>query len=180
MFPPGVPDSESVPMSPLQTVQRMLLLTGLCACLGCGAAAQVDEAARFDRQVETEWRVKWPWVDAAPFFERGGRYMDSDDTAQTRFDQPHVAPLLKALGEEFELHWHAMVEPKQRDFALAVLAELPSDPTKVDQIMAAIERRQQTFPGAILVQCGHRWLSLDFLTPEQEAFLEGTDQPPPR
>lgn len=164
-------------MRPLQTAQRVLLLTSLCTCFGCGAAAQVDEAARFDRQVETEWRAKWPWVDAGPFFERGGRYMDTDDVAETRFDRPHVAPLLKALGEEFELHWHAMVEPKQRDFALAVLAELPPDPTIQDKILAAIERHQSTFPGAILVQRGHRWLSLDFLTPEQEAFLEGQETP---
>jgi hypothetical protein len=167
-------------MNTLQTVQRVLLLTSLCACLGCGAAAEVDEAARFDQQVETDWKEKWPWVDALPFFERGGRYMDTDDVAETRFDRPHVAPLLKALGEEFELHWHAMVEPKQRDFALAVLAELPSDPTIQDKILAAIERHQTTFPGAILVQRGHQWLSLDFLTPEQEAFLDGTDQPAPR
>lgn len=164
-------------MNSLLTAQRVLLLTSLCACVGCGAAAEVDEAARFDRQVETEWRVKFPWVDAVPFFERGGRYMDADDTVETKFDRPHVAPLLKALGDEFQLHWHAMVEPKQRDFALAVLAELPSDPTIHDKILAAIERHQTTFPGAILVQRGHRWLSLDFLTPEQEAFLEGEETP---
>lgn len=167
-------------MCELPRLQRILAWAGLCACLGCGTVSQVDEAARFDRQVETEWKVKWPWVDALPFFDRGGRYMDldGDDTAATKFDRPHVAPLLKALGEEFELHWHAMVQPEQRDLALAILAELPSDPTLPDRIQAAIERHQQAFPGAILVQRGHRWLSLDFLTPEQEAFLEEKDAPP--
>lgn len=155
---------------------QLMAWLAVFAIAGCGTARPVDEAARFDREVDAVWKVKWPWVDALPFFQRGGRYVDTDDAEKASFDRPHVAPLLKALGEEFDLHWQAVVQPDQRDFALAIVAELPTDPTIHKQIAAAIERHQQTFPGAILVQQGHRWLSLDFLTPEQEAFLNGKDE----
>lgn len=157
-----------------------ILIAGgiLFAIAGCGGPKPIDTAARFDREVDEVWKQKWQWIDALPFFERGGMYVDSDDTEDDeKLDRRYVVPLLKLLGDEFQLHWHATVQKDKRDFALAVITEMPPDPKIRERIAARIEQCQKTFPRTILVQQGHRWLSLDFLTREQAAFLEGSDEP---
>lgn len=140
---------------------------------GCGTAPDSDAEAEFDKEVEQKWKVKWPWVDAVPHFQRGGFYMDASDGTGPSYDKPHVVPLLTALAEEFGLHWKAVVHGKERGMTLALVAELPADPALRARIDASLDMHQASFPGSILVQWGHHWLSLDFLTPEQEAFLEG-------
>lgn len=153
-----------------------LAAIALCALAGCREPLpQVDMEAQFDREVETKWKTKWQWVDAIPHFHRGGFYMDDSEGQGPRYDRPHVVPLLTSLHDEFALQWKAVVHQKDRSMTLALVAELPDDPSLRAKIDASLDRHQATFPGAILVQWGHHWLSLDFLTPEQEAFLEGTD-----
>jgi hypothetical protein len=151
----------------------------LCAVSGCRESLpQVDMEAQFDREIETKWKTKWKWVDAVPHLERGGFYMDDSESKGLKYDRPHVLPLLNSLHDEFALQWKAVVHQKQRLMTLALVAELPADPSLRAKIDASLDKHQKTFPGAILVQWGHRWLSLDFLTPEQEAFLGETDDPP--
>lgn len=144
---------------------------------GCGSRPVADLEAQFDKEVENKWKTQWPWVDAIPHFQRGGFYMDASDGEGPRYDRPHVVPLLNALHQDFALQWKAVVHRKERKMTLALVAELPDDPSVRQKIDAALDEHQKTFPGSILVQWGHHWMSLDFLTPEQQKFLEADAEP---
>jgi len=153
-----------------------LLLLAICG--GCQSEPPIDQEAWFDHEVETVWKEKFPWTPAIPFFEKGGLYVQMGDQDETPFDRPYVLPLLQKLEREFSLDWQAAVKRDKQNFAVAVMAKLPADPAIRERIVTALEEHQKTFPGAILQQWGHQWLSIDFLTAEQDAYLEGGVLPP--
>jgi hypothetical protein len=138
--------------------------------IGCGAKP-VDYEARFDDDVETTWTKKWKWVDAVQYLEKGGVYVDTGDSEDAALDRPRVLPILKRLQREFGMEWEAVLDQSQ-SLALAVVARLPNDASARAKIEAVLAEEQRQFPGAILQQWGHKWLSLDFLNEEQAKYME--------
>jgi hypothetical protein len=139
---------------------------------GCGE--RIDQQAVFDQQVEGEWRDRWDIVPADRFFDRGGRFADVGEPGDTPLDAKHVRPLLGKLAEKHGLKWQMFVDRKKGRNAVALVAQLPSE-SDIPQIQATIENEQQGFPGEILHQYGHRYMSLDFLTPEDLAWEEAAE-----
>jgi hypothetical protein len=150
----------------------MFVATLLALTMTIGCSRAVDTAARFDTQVEQSWTKDANWGNAIALLSTGGNFVDSGEPGEQLLDVPHVLPLLKRLNAEFGLQWEAITEAKNPTRALAVVAQLPADPSAQLKIRQAIEREQNDFPGAILHQWGHRWLSVNFLTKEQFEFLE--------
>ena len=149
----------------IRLLLSLLLLEPVFA--GCGSE-KVDFQAKFDRVVDNEWRAKWKWVDAEKFFSSGGLFIDSGEPGDPALDRPHIVPLLKKLKAKHGLNWQAIVHKKKTKFALALVAELPIE-GDIEKIKETIEAEQDRFPGEILSQYGHEWMSVDFLT---EADLE--------
>jgi hypothetical protein len=161
--------------------RRACLLVFLVAPVlaGCGESAEVlekRERAEFDKQVERQWKEKWAWVDGLQFFEKGGEYVDSGEPGVPRYDKPQVLPLLERLSRKHGLKWQAVVDKKKRNMALAVVASYPDQAGIQEAVMATLDEEQKSFPLDILVQTGNRWLTLDFLTPEDSKFLDDKEE----
>lgn len=150
-----------LPNSRILAVIACLLLP---AVAGCGRE-KVDYQAEFDQQVDRDWKKNWRWVDAEKFFQSGGLFLDTGEPGDQTLDRPHILPIVKRLREQHGLKWQAVVDKKHTRFALALVAELPSE-GDVEQIRKSLDREQEKFPGEILSQFGHQWMSMDFLTEE--------------
>ncbi len=158
----------------MSSLKTFVFLFVAIIAVGCGAKP-IDLESRFDDDVENAWSTKWKWVDAVQFFEKGGMYVDSGDPEDPALDRPHVLPLLKRLQQEFGLEWQAVLDNTNQTTALAVVARLPNDSTIRQRIEASLQREQASFPGDILQQWGHKWLTLDFLNEAQAKFMEEED-----
>lgn len=152
----------------------LLLLLSLAALSGCGSAAAVEGQERndFDKQVETTWKKNWDWVAALPFLEKGGSFFDSGEPGDPIYDKPHILPLMKRVSSQHGVKWHIMVDRKNRGFALGIVGQLPDVEGVGKSVVATLTQEQKSFPLNILVHQGNRWLSLDFMTPEDAKFLE--------
>lgn len=144
-------------------------LVGLTFTAGC--SRQIDQEARFDTRVEQSWTKDTRWVDAVGHLSSGGLFIDSGESDGQLLDAPHVLPLLQRLAQEFSLEWQAITEDINPKQALVVVARLPADSLVREKIERAIVREQQGFPGMILYQWGHRWLSINFLNQEQSDLI---------
>lgn len=153
-------------------IRATMLALVLVSLIGCRQKPAVDYEARFDTQVDQVWSKDSKWVDAVQHFEGGGYYADLDEEDEQPIDRPHVLPLLKRLESSFGLEWQAILEKKDPQYAVAVVARLPADPTCRPRLEEALKNEQKTFPGAILQQWGHKWVSLDFLNEEDAKFAE--------
>jgi hypothetical protein len=71
--------------------------------------------------------------------------------------------LLKRLHDKHGLNWQAVVHKKKTKFAVALVAQLPGE-SEVERIKESIAQEDGKFPGEILRQYGHQYISLDFLT----------------
>ncbi len=151
----------------------MLALMLTAAVSGCGSSAVVEGQERldFDKQVDTTWKKNWNWVEGLQFLEKGGLYFDTGDPGDPTYDKSHILPLLKRISTRHGLKWHAVVDKKDRSFALAILGQFPDVDGVRKAVMDTLNEEQKSFPIDILVQEGSRWLSLDFMTPEDAKFL---------
>jgi hypothetical protein len=156
---------------PLLVLASSLLAPAL---VGCGRE-EVDYGARFDHQVNNEWGKKWNLVDAEKFFGAGGLFIDSGEPGDPTLDRPHILPLLRKLREKHGLNWQAVVHKKKKQFAVALVAELPSE-GEAEKIKQTVEQEQDKFPGEILSQYGHQWMSVDFLTEEDLEWEREADR----
>ncbi len=141
---------------------------------GC-SREQFDPQAAFDSEVEAGYLQKFPQAEAVRFLTEGGLYVDSgdpDDPEVARLDQAHVVPLLQRLDSEFSMKSIAVLSQDDPQVALAIVAALPDGVTK-EEVTSLLMDVQQEFPGEILVEWGHKWLSLDFLTAQDVADLDG-------
>ena len=154
------------------------ILLAMClvapALAGCGKET-VDYQAKFDQVVDRDWRKNWNWVDAERFFNTGGLFIDSGEPGDPTLDRPHIQPLLKRLHEKYGLKWQAIVHKKKTKFAVALVAQLPSE-GDVEKIKQTIESEQDKFPGEILSQYGHQWMSVDFLTEDDLEWEREADR----
>jgi hypothetical protein len=155
---------------------RVLLVSCLLGCVlaGCGKE-KVDFQAKFDHVVDQDWRKNWNWVDAEKFFSAGGLFVDSGEPGDPTLDRPHILPLLKRLRDKHGLKWQAVVHKKKTKFAVALVAQLPSE-GDVEKIKQTIESEQDKFAGEILSQYGHQWMSVDFLTEEDLEWERQADR----
>lgn len=168
-----------MPLRAVRSWWSLLLILMLAFAVGCGQSTpKVSLEDRFDEEVETSWQVRWKWVDAIPFFENGGMYTDTGDPGDPQLDRAHVMPLLKRLGEEFQLSWKAVVGNKNEKNCMAVVAALPDEPGLRGRIEASLRQHEADFPGDILQQWGKRWVSLDFLNEKQVKFFEQDERAP--
>lgn len=155
-------------------MSRTLCLAGLVSITlvaGC-SEKPIDQEARFDTQVEKEWTKDSQWVDAVNLLSSGGTFIDTGEPGGQLLDTPHVVPVLKRLAGEFGLEWKAITEAVNPTQALAIVAKLPEDASIQEKFEAAVKLEQENFPGAILYQWGHRWLSITFLNQEQSDMVE--------
>jgi hypothetical protein len=153
-----------------------LLVLLLMPCVaGCGESAEAIEGrARidFDTQVETTWKKNWDWVEGVTYLEKGGLYFDTGDPGDPTFDRSHVLPLLKRISATHGMKWKAVVDRKDRSFALAIIGQYPDVEGVQKAVRDSLEKEQKSFPIDILIQEGNRWLSIDFMNPDDSRFLE--------
>ncbi len=153
----------------------LLLAAGLAVGFN-SCSEQPDRLARFDATVDGSWRKNWKWVEAIPFFEAGGQYADEGDRKKSSLDRDHILPLLKRMQDRHQLRWQAVVDKKKTRLAVAIVAELSSEPGVVDAIETSLAEEQKTFPGVVLIQVGHRWLTVEFLNERQSKRLLEMDK----
>jgi hypothetical protein len=165
-------------MPPINLIARRLCLLALLMmpCLaGCGESAEAIEGrARtdFDKQVDTTWKKNWDFVEGLKFLEKGGLYFDTGDAGDPAYDKSHILPLLKRISAKHGLKWQVVVDKKNRSFALAIVGQFPDVDGVQKAVRESLEEEQKSFPVDILVQEGNRWLSLDFMAPDDAKFLE--------
>lgn len=149
----------------------MTLATGVLLTLQQGCNPPPDHQALFDKEVEEMYFLAYDQLDAVQFFRSGGRYVDVVGSGEDQFDGPYVLPLLEALDVQLHLKFIACVEKGNNKQAVAVVAKLPSG-VRREQVEQILVEKQKTFPGDILQQWGHTWVSLDFLSPGDMRLLE--------
>ncbi|HVJ67173.1 MAG TPA: hypothetical protein VM510_04260 [Caulifigura sp.] len=150
-------------MNKIKALSAGLLAASLLLS-GCGKP-KVDYAAKFDTTVADDWKKNWLWVDADKFFQTGGLFIDSGEPGDPALDRPHIQPLLKRLRERHGLKWQAVVHKKKTKFAVALVAQLPSE-QEIEAIKESLNQEDGKFPGEILRQFGHQYMALDFFTEE--------------
>lgn len=150
----------------------LLLLPALNGCGESTAAVAVKERSQFDQEVETTWKKNWDWVEGLKYLEKGGLYFDSGEPGDPTYDKSHVLPLLKRISAKHGLKWHAVVDKKNRSICLAIVGQFPDVDGVQKAVRDALEEEQKSFPVDILIQEGNRWLSIDFMSPENSKFLE--------
>lgn len=152
----------------------VLLLSG--GLSGCGESAEVieqRERADFDKYIDASHKKKeWAWVEGVQYLEKGGLYFDTGEAGEPTYDKSHVLPLLKRISARHGLKWQAIVDKKDRSFALAFVAQYPDIDGARKAVMDTLNEEQKSFPIDILVTEGNRWLSIDFMSREDSTFLE--------
>ncbi len=171
----------------LQWASAVLLL----AISGCDR----DYEAELDAKVTQQWMRPGMFVDAIEYLESGGHYHNSDDDppGAQNLDQQAILPFLKALREEFGQDLYAILveadedapandrgdqgdaagqhTPPLDELAWGFVMKLPNDEANRKRFEDYLESARQDFPGMILEQWGHEWISLDFIDEEQAQFV---------
>ncbi|HEY3964077.1 MAG TPA: hypothetical protein VGM05_05935 [Planctomycetaceae bacterium] len=145
-----------------------IMLWPALAVFGAGCGSDIKEIA--DQQVARNLLASHERREAIPFFENRGRFFDTDES--TTVDHDVVLPLLKTLAEVADTDQWVILRPAETDWAFALLVKLPRDPGIVDRMAAAVEQVDAGFPGLILQQWGHEWLSMDLIDQETYAFMK--------
>lgn len=148
---------------------RLAALVLILGTLGC----RPDYKRTADDLVEETYLGSEQRCNAIPFFEDGGRYFDDDDS--TAVDREILLPLLKQLHDVARSQQWVVPHKDDAKRAFAILIELPHDKVLFDKMAKRVEEADARFPGLILQQWGHRWLSLDFVDEEQAEFFKRAD-----
>ncbi len=151
--------------------RQLFLVIALMACCGCGSSV-VSDAAALDTQIEDQWMVNRQVVDAIPFLEKGGQYENLGNKGEVPIDKPYVLPLLKRIRDELSLKPVAVLEGPQH--AMAILIEIPKDPIQRQRMGDILQQAADSFPGLLMDNWGHKWLSLDFLDQQEVAVLKSS------
>ncbi len=151
--------------------RQLFLAASIMACSGCGSAA-ISDAAALDTQIEDQWMSNRKVVEAIPFLEKGGQYENLGIEGEVPIDKPHVLPLLKRMRDELSLKPVAVLEGPQH--AMAILIEIPRDPTQRKQMGNILQQAADAFPGLLMDNWGQKWLSLDFLDQQEVAVLKSS------
>lgn len=125
---------------------------------GCGA----DYEARVDTKVTRQWLRDGMYVDAIEYLESGGKYYTTQVSGMPDLDQEAILPLLKQMKAEFDYEQFAILV-EDEEYCWGIVVKLPADESEQQKLKAFLEREKERFPGMILEEWGHDWLSLDFL-----------------
>jgi hypothetical protein len=136
----------------------LLILTPLLLS-GCGR----DHEADVDSKVTEEWMQDGMYVDAIEYLEDGGEYDDVEAADGTpELEAAAILPFFRRLKEEFDFDQYAILI-EDADYCWGFVVKLPDDAAKRKEFQAFLESENESFPGLILEEWGHEWLSLDFL-----------------
>lgn len=144
----------------------------VCCCVplvlaGCGR----DYAAEVDARVTREWMQPGLYFDALEYFEKGGRYYSGAEMpGKPDLDREAIVPFLKDLKEKFGQEQYAIVLEGD-DYAWGIVMRLPTNPENRRRFEEYLEEVRATFPGMILEEWGHEWISFDFLDEEEAEFI---------
>jgi len=150
----------------------LLLLSTLAGCRESAATFAAQDRTDFDEVVETKWKKDFNWVEGVQYLEKGGTYFDSGEKGAPVYDKSHVLPLLKRLSAKHGLKWQALLDKKDRSFALAIVAPFPEVEEAQKAVVETLMEEQKTLPIDILLQHGNHWLSLDFMSREDADDLK--------
>ena len=153
----------------MRHIPKLLALVLVLGTLGC----RPDYKRTADNMVEENYLKSEQRCTAIPFFEKGGRYFDDDDS--TTVDREILLPLLKQLHDLARSQQWVVPHKDDAKRAFAILIELPRDKATLDKMAQTVEKADAQFSGLILQQWGHRWLSLDFVDEEQAEFFKRAD-----
>jgi hypothetical protein len=134
------------------------------------AGCRTDYQELGDEHVRQDLLGKLERREAIPFFEASGRFFDLDD--ETTVDRDVVLPLLKRLKQVAPTDQWAVLRPNGSDWALALVVRLPRDAAVVQQMVQAVRQADEQYPGRILQQWGHEWLSVDFVDQAGAEFFD--------
>ncbi len=151
--------------------RHLFLAIAFATCVGCGDSV-VSDAAALDTQIEDQWMANREVVDAIPFLEKGGMYENVGNKGEVPIDKPYVLPLLKRIRDELSLKPVAVLEGPQH--AMAILIEIPKDPLKRQRMGDILQKAADSFPGLLMDNWGHKWLSLDYLDQLEVAGLKSS------
>ena len=143
-----------------------IFLTILMLLPGCG----VDHAAKVDVKVKKQWMRPGNYVDAIRYLESGGKYYTASMPGMPDLDREAIIPLLKRLKKEFDHEQYAILV-EDEDYCWGIVVKLPQDESQREKVEAFVEREMESFPGMILTEWGHEWLSLDFLDEQAAAVV---------
>ena len=157
--------------------KRLLIGGGLALAVSCAVVGYVywprsDYKADLDRQIQESWMAGREVVDAWEFFENGGVYESDSRPAAEGVDQNYVIPLIKELREKHHLKVMAILRNDVPNTAMAVIAEAPPDRRSRNEVRATILETNDTFPGLVLQNWSHQWVSLDFLDGDEIKVLK--------
>ncbi len=153
--------------------QALLSLSVVLVFSSSGCAP--DHEAELDAKVMQEWMRPDMYVDAIEYLESGGHYYVADDTPGAMdLDREAIAPFLSDLKQAFGKEQYAILV-EDEDYAWGFVMKLPSDEAGRKRFAAYLESVRPDFPGMILEQWGHEWISFDFLDEEQAEFIRESE-----
>src|ERR1700730_5678649 len=130
-------------------MRPVFVCLGLMLC-ATGCSRDPDWKAVGDDNVRDGLFATHERQEAIPFFERNGRYFDLD--ASTTVDRDVVLPLLKRLNEVAPTEQWVMLRPEEKDWAGALVIELPQDSETVERMAQVVEEEDDRFPFLIVQQ----------------------------
>lgn len=148
-------------------IRKVLLLLSLLPAAGCTGG---DYESEVDLKITEDWMQPGMYVDAVEYLESGGQYDTLAMPDSAGLDQTAILPFLKRLKNEFDQEQYAILiegEP----YCWGIVVKLPEDDVQRRQFQDFLDREDATFPGMILQEWGHEWVSLDFLNEEAAAVI---------
>lgn len=151
---------------------RVLILfwLGLAVCASVGGCGKPNFKQIADKRVQELLFDKYKKSDAIPFFEKKGKFFDTDETSTV--DQTVVLPLLKSIVEVKETEQLVMLHPEKEDTAIALVVKLPSDKSTVDRMARVVQAADDNYDGFIIQQWGEEWLGLALIDKTAYEFLK--------
>ena len=150
----------------------LLLLPALNGCGESDASIEAMNRTEFDQTVDTKWKKDFVRVEGLQYLEKGGTYFDSGEPGDSAYDKSHVLPLLKRLSAKHGLKWQAVLDKKNRSFAVAMVAQFPGVEGAQEKVVNTLMEEQKSLPIDILLQHGNHWLSLDFMSQDEADSLK--------
>jgi hypothetical protein len=153
----------------------VLLMLAAAGLLAYVYWPRIDHKDVLDRQIQEEWMPGREVVDALKFFDGGGTYKSDARTDAAGLDRDYVVPLLKRLRDEHHLRVTVILRDDVPNTVLALLAEAPASRAARNAVRTTILEAADGFPGLVLQNWSHQWVSLDFLdAQEMTAFKPQT------
>ncbi len=150
---------------------RQALLSVTVALPLCGLGCARDYEAEIDAKVTQKWMQPGMYVDAVEYLESGGHYYDGDDIpGNPDLDSEAIVPFLKDLKQEFGQQQYAILV-EDDDHAWSIVMKLPLDTSDRQRFEDYLESSRESFPGMILEEWGHEWITFHFLDEEQAEFV---------